>query len=177
MVKKIKVVDVAQSEETVINQPIEEVKEEVKQEEETQPIDDKVEEAIVEVEEKKPKQILKQTIAEKNVTCEFCNKEMLMKTYKYTHKKLCELKHAPPPPPPPPPTPEPEPKKRVKREPKPKEVKPIEEKQPEAPQTSQFSGVVSFNDFPRVEDPYQTMRQQRLLVRQQRVKSLISQAV
>jgi hypothetical protein len=172
MVKKIKVVDVAQPEEATVNQPIEEVKEEVTEavKEEAQPIEDKVEEAVVEVEEKKPKR----TVSEKNVTCEFCKKEMLMKTYKYNHKKLCELKHTPPPPPP---TPEPEPKKRVKREPKPKEVKPIEEKQPEAPQTSQFSGVVSFNDFPRVEDPYQTMRQQRLLVRQQRVKSLISQAV
>ena len=175
MVKKIKVVDIAQPEESINNQTLEETKEEAR-EEETQPIDDKVEEAIVVVEEKKPKQILKQTIAEKNVTCEFCNKEMLMKTYRYTHKTLCALKHAPPPPPPPP-TPEPEPKKRVKRESKPKEVKPIEVKQPEAPQKSQFDGVVSFNEFPRVEDPYQAMRQQRLMVRQQRVKSLISQAV
>lgn len=171
MVKKIKVVDVAQPEEATVNQPIEEVKEEVTEavKEEAQPIEDKVEEAVVEVEEKKPKR----TVSEKNVTCEFCNKEMLMKTYKYNHKKLCELKHAPAPPPPPP---TPEPKKRVKRETKPKEVKPVEVKE-EAPKTSQFNGVVSFNEFPRPEDSYQAMRQQRLLARQQRVKSLISQAV
>ena len=79
MVKKIKVVDVAQPEEATVNQPIEEVKEEVTEavKEEAQPIEDKVEEAVVEVEEKKPKR----TVSEKNVTCEFCNKEMLMKTY------------------------------------------------------------------------------------------------
>ena len=100
---------------------------------------------------------------------------MLMKTYRYTHKTLCALKHAPPPPPPPPPTPKPEPKKRAKRESKPKEVKPIEVKQPEAPQKSQFNGVVSFNDFPRVEDPYGKTTKSK--IRQQRVKSLIFQAV
>ena len=54
-----------------------------------------------------------------NVTCESCGKSMLMKTYKYSHLKLC--KPAVPEPPPPPP---PEPKAKAKRVAKPKIGKP-----------------------------------------------------
>ena len=51
------------------------------------------------------------------VTCENCGKSMLMKTYKYSHLKLC--KPAVPEPPPPP-----EPKAKAKRVAKPKVEKP-----------------------------------------------------
>jgi hypothetical protein len=100
------------------------------------------------------------------ITCETCNKNMLLKTYKYTHQKLCRDKNTPPPPPPPPPpptTPEPKPK----RASKPKEVK--TETEP--------IGVVSFNEFNPPIDPYRALREQRILARQQRVKHLISQAL
>jgi len=182
MAKKIKVVDVAENE-VVIEAPVEE----------TPIVEPVVEEPVVEepaVEESKaiedvpnsepPKQILKQSISDRYITCDFCNKNMLMKTYKYSHKKLCETKNAPPPPPPPPPPPSPEPKKRIKRESKPKvaetkEPKYANEVLQQAPPNT-FNGVVSFNDFPPV-DPYTAMREQRLIARQSRVKSLISQAI
>ncbi len=45
-----------------------------------------------------------------NVTCENCGKSMLMKTYKYSHLKLCKPAIPEPPPPPPP-----EPKPKAKR--------------------------------------------------------------
>ena len=96
---------------------------------------------------------------------------MLMKTYRYTHQKLCKDKNAPPPPPtpppPPPPPPPPTPEPKPKRASKPKEVK--KEAEP--------MGVVSFNEFNPPIDPYRALREQRLLVRQQRVKHLISQAL
>ena len=44
-----------------------------------------------------------------NVTCENCGKSVLMKTYKYSHLKLCKPAIPEPPPPPPP-----EPKARTK---------------------------------------------------------------
>jgi hypothetical protein len=123
-----------------------------------------------------PTQLLKQPITARCITCEFCNKNMQMKTYKYSHKKQCEAKHAPPPPPPPP---TPEPKKRPKRESKPKEAKEAKEatvKESQTQDKTQFSGVVSFNDFPPI-DPFVAMREQRIMARQTRVKSLISQAI
>ena len=104
------------------------------------------------------------------IKCENCNKEVLMKTYKYSHKKICKAN-----PPPPPPIPEPEPKKaRAKRVARPKE-----QKEEEAPiPKPEFNGIVSFNELkPAPIDPYVAMRQERLMVRQQRVKSLISQAI
>jgi hypothetical protein len=111
-----------------------------------------------------------------NYLCEFCNKEMLMKTYKYNHKLQCQEKHKPPPPPPPPtPQTSPEPKKRVKREVKPKEQKTEVPKVVETTKPT-FNGVVSFNDGPRV-DPYAALWQERLILQQRRVKSLISQAI
>ena len=54
-----------------------------------------------------------------NVTCENCGKSMLMKTYKYSHLKLCKPAMPEPPPPPPP-----EPKAKAKRVAKPKIEKP-----------------------------------------------------
>ena len=138
------------------------------------------------VEEKQPEPKKKQL---EYVTCEVCNKSMLVKTFKYSHQKLCK-----PEPPPPPPTPEPKAKRVAKPkaapetspnptpQPKPKKVaKPaIQSKEVEEVETQSkptFTGVVSFKDFQPVVDPYAAMRQQRLIVRQQRVKSLISQAI
>ena len=165
MVKKIKIVDVEVTQNETEAQPTEVIEDPIVEEikdEEVQPI-----------EEEKPS---KQPAAAKTVTCEFCNKEMLMKTYKYNHKLQCQEKHKPPPPPPPPtPQTSPEPKKKVKREVKPKEHKAEVPKVVESTKPT-FNGVVSFNDGPRV-DPYAALRQERLILQQRRVKSLISQAI
>ena len=185
MVKKIKVVDVSpvhaseEAPQVEEAQPVEEVKEE-NVIEETQPIVEEVTDKATHEpkgpEKSKPLEYIK---------CENCNKEVLMKTYKYSHKKICKAN-----PPPPPPTPEqltkseflnsksrfePEIKKaRAKRIAKPKE-----QKEEEAPiPKPEFNGIVSFNELkPAPIDPYVAMRQERLMVRQQRVKSLISQAI
>ena len=116
------------------------------------------------------------------ITCEKCGKSMLMKTFKYSHLKVC--KSSEPEPPPPPPTPEstppptPEPKAKVKRAPpKPKAEKTVIAK-------PEFNGQVSFNHFddtPQHQvshiDLYRQAREQRQQVRVQRVRSLISQAI
>ncbi len=94
-----------------------------------------------------------------------------MKTYKYSHVKLC--KPAVPEPPPPP-----EPKAKAKRVAKPKVEKPISA-QPE------FNGNVSFTHIqetprelkPAPPVPYTALRQQRMNVKTQRLKHLISQAI
>ena len=125
------------------------------------------------VEESKPKPKKEQA----TITCENCNKSMLMKTYKYSHMKLC--KPAVSEPPPPPPTPEPKAKARAKREPKPKVEKP-------APAKPEFNGDVSFTHFKEMKatppppthvEVYRQAREQRQQVRVQRVKNLISQAI
>ena len=165
---KIKVVPVENEAPTDVGE--EEVKEEepeVKQE------DVKQEElAIVApvVEESKPKAKKEQTM----ISCENCGKSMLMKTYKYSHLKLCKPPTPEPPPPPPPPPPTPEPKAKAKRAPKPKEDKPVLLK-------PEFNGEVSFN---HVNEPplshidiYRQAREQRQQVRVQRVRSLIAQAI
>ena len=168
MVKKIKVVDV-----DAIEAP--EVIQEVIQVEDVKPIEEAKEEEVIEeqpiAEEIKEIEIVKKEkpIME-YITCENCNKKVLMKTYKYSHQKVCKSSNVPPPPPP---TPEPEPEpKKAKRVSKPKEKKeePVEIPKPD------FNGVVSFDHMKQV-DPYLAMRQERVLMRQQRVKSLISQAI
>ena len=172
MVKKIKVVDVSpvdaieetpQVEEpqpVEEAQPVEEEREENVIEEETPPV-------VEEVKQPEDKPATGKTKQSEYIKCENCNKEVLMKTYKYSHKKLCKAN-----PPPPPPTPEIK-KPRPKRIAKPKEMK------EEAPiPKPEFNGTVSFNELkPAPIDPYVAMRQERLMVRQQRVKSLISQAI
>ena len=147
-----------------------EVKQELKTEELA--IEAPVVEAPV-VEESKPKPKKEQA----TITCENCNKSMLMKTYKYSHMKLCKPAVSEPPPPPPTPEPKAKAKARAKREPKPKVEKP-------APVKPEFNGNVSFTHFkemkelmPAPPDPYTAMRQQRIIVKQQRVKNLISQAI
>ena len=103
------------------------------------------------------------------VTCENCGKSMLMKTYKYSHLKLC--KPAVPEPPPPPP----EPKAKAKRAAKPKVEKPTII-QPV------FTGEVSFTHVKEPDPPshieiYKQAKDQRQQLRVQRVKSLIAQAI
>ena len=84
------------------------------------------------VEESKPKK------QPPMISCENCGKSMLMKTYKYSHMKVCKQVEAPPPPPPPP---TPEPKVKAKRAPpKQKAEKPVIAK-------PEFSGEVSFSNF------------------------------
>ena len=175
MVKKIKVVDVSTPDAIEETPQVEEAPqvEETPQVEEAQPVEEtpQVEEAPP-VEETVKEEVVKKTKPSEYIKCENCNKEVLMKTYKYSHKKVCKPSNAPPPPPPPPPTPEPK-KARAKRVAKPKETP----EEPPIPKTD-FNGTVSFDEMkPVLVDPYITMRQERLMVRQQRVKSLISQAI
>ena len=176
MVKKIKVVDVVEGEEAnQVEEPIQDiieveqpVPEDVKPvEEEVVEVEKPIENSSVLEEEAKPTKQSKQL---EYITCDTCNKQMLMKTFKYSHKKMCDAKNKPPPPPPP--TPE---KAKPKRVAKPKEVKPTEEVVNEEIPKPQFNGVVSFNEFQP--DPFIAMREQRQMVRTQRVKSLISQAI
>ncbi len=103
---------------------------------------------------------------------------MLVKTYKYSHQKLC--KPSAPEPPPPPPTPEPK-AKRV--------VKPKAAKQEQLVEVYQdhskpaWDGKVSSNNAnttpppPNPSELYKAARDQRQQVRTQRVKSLIAQAI
>ena len=108
------------------------------------------------------------------ISCDNCGKSMLMKTYKYSHMKVCKQVEAPPPPPPPPPTPEP--KVKAKRAPpKQKAETPVIAK-------PEFNGEVSFHpvkEAPQLShtDLYRQAREQRQQVRVQRVRSLISQAI
>jgi hypothetical protein len=114
----------------------------------------------------KPKEAKPKKQDEK-ITCSICNKTMLMKTYRYTHQKLCKPN-------------EPEipkvveAKPKVKKEAKPKEVT--------SPPTN--LGQVSFSEYKEthkvIPDPleiYRVAKEQRQQIRIQRVKSLISQAV
>jgi len=113
-----------------------------------------------------PKEVKPKKQDEK-ITCAICNKTMLMKTYKYTHQKLCK------------PT-EPEPPKVAEAKPKvKKEVKSKEEiSKPTHPVQ------VSFTEFkdrqqlqPEPVDIYRAAREHRRQFRVNRVKSLISQAI
>ena len=95
MVRKLKVVDVAPAQEA---QPIEEIKppqeeevdppqvEEVKpsHEEESKPDEPAHVEEVVEAKPDKKKKPIEE------VVCSNCNEKMLMKTYKYSHQKICK---------------------------------------------------------------------------------------
>jgi hypothetical protein len=118
--------------------------------------DEKVEEAKPPTETKPKKQ-------DEKITCSICNKTMLMKTYKYTHQKLCKPKELEPPK---------EEKLKVKKQ----------VKQVVVPSKPSNLGVVSFTEYtnPVIPDPFEVYRiakEQRQQFRTQRVKSLISQAV
>jgi len=104
---------------------------------------------------------------EEKITCANCNKTMLMKTYKYTHQKLCKPK-------------EPEPVKVVEEKPKAKK----QATRKETPSQPSNLGQVSFSEYKEthnvIPDPleiYRAAKEHRQQVRIQRVKSLISQAI
>ena len=129
MVRKIKIVDVVANEEAApIEQALIEASVDTPPEVLAEmpvevPVETPVEkplEATPDEKNKKNKPVLKQPSPDKYITCKTCNKNMLMKTYKYTHQSLCLNKHAPPPPPPAPVAPEP---KAKKARPPPKEKK------------------------------------------------------
>ena len=153
---------------------------------ETQPSEGTKEEIISEPEELKEvaeeviQDVIKEVVAEvppvpeeiKNVKtkkapatgkCDNCGKEMLMKTLKYSHMKLC-MPPVPETPTPPPPAPV-----AVVEKPKPKRA-PAKPKAPvaEAPvaqEKSTFDGVVDFSVSRKVlshEEEYNQMRQSRL---------------
>ena len=122
------------------------------------------------IEEVEPPKEVKPKKQDEKITCSICNKTMLMKTYKYTHQKLCKPNESEIP--------------RVV-EAKPKAKKQVKLKEI-TPQQSNL-GQVSFTDFqemqklmPAPPDPleiYRAAKEQRQQVRIQRVKSLISQAI
>jgi hypothetical protein len=172
MVKKLKVVDVDQAEaekpvEVVEEKPIEVIEEkplEVIEEKQPEVIEQKPPEvAEVKPEIMKPKAKPVAKLTEKHieeVTCENCNKKMLMKTYKYSHQKVCKVVADPK---------TPAPKKQTDT--------PFQQ---EPSNTNTVSFDVHDQPFPNGNaylNTWNELRQQRHMVRQQRVKSLISQAI
>ena len=185
---KVKVVNI---------KPVESASDETQQSEGTKEEIISEPEGVKEVAEEVIQDVIKEVVAEvppvpeeiKNVKtkktpatgkCDNCGKEMLMKTLKYSHMKLC-MPPVPEAPPPPPPTPAPV---AVVEKPKPKRA-PAKPKAPvaEAPvaqEKSTFDGVVDFSVSRKVlshEEEYNQMRQARLQHKQARVKNLISQAI
>ena len=114
--------------------------------------------------------------------CDNCGKEMLMKTLKYSHVKLClpPVPVAPTPPPPAPVTEKPKPK-RAPAKPKAAVVeKSYDQHKPTPVEKPTFDGVVDFSvtrKMPIYEEDYNQMRQSRLQQKQNRVKNLISHAI
>ena len=177
MVRKLKIVDVAPTQEAIQTQeaiPVVEIKpiqvEEVepsKVEEvtpmEIEPVVEAAPEQIEPVVEAKPEK-KKEPIEE--IVCSNCNKKMLMKTYKYSHQKICkpdikEAAHQQAPPSPP------------------KQKPDTVFNQAPTTQTTVSFDVYSQpipNGNPYL-NSWNELRQQRQQVRQQRVKSLISQAI
>ena len=158
---KVKVVPVDQAPEQEQPTPVEPV---------VEPVAEQAPEPVAEILAIEPPAIAeaKPKKEQANVTCENCGKSMLMKTYKYSHLKLC--KPAVPEPPPPP-----EPKAKAKRVAKPKVEKPTIV-QPV------FTGEVSFTHVKEPDPPshievYKQAKDQRQQLRVQRVKSLIAQAI
>jgi hypothetical protein len=170
---KVKVVPVEQ--EAPVETPQPEVKEESSSEPEVKP-EVKTEELAIEA--PPPPEPTQNTKKEQTmISCEKCGKSMLMKTFKYSHLKVCKPSEPEAPPPPPPPPPTPEPKAKVKRAPpKPKAENPVIPK-------PEFNGEVYFSHYnepmppPSYIETYRQSREQRQQVRVQRVKSLISQAL
>ena len=162
MVKKIKVVEIENVEtpETVETPPPtpEPIADELQIQEETSE-EPKMEE-VESLKESKPKK------QDEKITCSNCNKTMLMKTYKYTHQKLCKPN-------------EPEISKVVEAKPKAKK----QAKPKEVISQPSNLGQVSFTEFqempaqPNPLEIYRAAKDQRQQLRIQRVKSLISQAV
>jgi len=171
MVKKLKVVDVAQTEEAPkIEEPVVDKVEEPVVDKVEEPIEDKVEEPFVEkvedIQPSKEEETKPEKKSTQEIVCEHCNKKMLMKTYKYSHQKVCRanIKESP--------------KEPLKEPPKEPIKRAIQAKQHEPPVNEP---TASFNSFSPPADTYvrewNDLRQQRQMVRQQRVRSLISQAI
>jgi hypothetical protein len=123
--------------------------------------------------EVEPPKEVKTKKQDEKITCSICNKTMLMKTYKYTHQKLCKPVES---------TKVVEPTKVVEEKPKAKPTKAVEEKPKPKPKEAALTnlGEVSFKAFkeePNPLDIYRAAKEQRQQVRIQRVKSLISQAI
>ena len=164
MVKKIKVVEIdnVETPETVADEPISDeppIQEDLKTDEVEPPIQEDLKTDDVEP----PKEVKTKNQDEK-ITCSICNKTMLMKTYKYTHQKLCK-----------PVEPKSKPTKVIEP------TKAVEEKPKAKPKETSSTnlGEVSFKAFkeePNPLDIYRAAKEQRQQVRIQRVKSLISQA-
>ena len=119
------------------------------------------------IEEVEPSKEDKPKKQDEKITCSICNKTMLMKTYRYTHQKLCKPK-------------EPEPAEVVEEKPKAKE----QTKPKEKPSQPSNLGQVSFSEYKEphkvIPDPleiHRAAKEHRQQIRIQRVKSLISQAV
>ena len=163
MVKKIKVVEIDNVEmpETVADEPIADeppIQEDLK----TDKVEPPIQEDLKTDEVEPPKEL---KTKDEKITCSICNKTMLMKTYKYTHQKLCK-----------PVEPKSKPNKAVES------IKVVEEKPKPKPNevSSTNLGEVSFKAFkeePNPLDIYRAAKEQRQQVRNQRVKSLISQAI
>jgi hypothetical protein len=191
MPRKIKVVEVNDIETKDIpaieNTPLPPVEvEEAPQEEEIKETNPVVEAPQVESETDEPEPVIATTKTEQNtktqekITCQICNKTMLVKTYKYTHQKLCKSTEVIAPSPA-------EPKTKAKAEPKIKpEPKTRQVKKPESKHQIEIPASVasvSFNEFEEMHrvmsplDIYRQAREQRQQAKIQRVKSLISQAV
>jgi hypothetical protein len=180
MVKKIKVVEIDNIEtpETV------ETPEAVESPETVQTPEPIADEPPIQEESKtdevEPSQEIKTKKQDEKITCSICNKTMLMKTYKYTHQKLCM------------PIPEPkvikskvlEPSKVIEDKPKAKkQIKPKEKESTPSGGRPNL-GQVSFTEYKDMQkiipdpiDIYRAAKEQRQQVRMQRVKSLILQAV
>ena len=149
-------------------------------------------------EEEKPLQIEDTPKQKKQdyITCENCNKSMLMKTYKYSHLKICkppepeqlrtksqvlDSKALPlnePPAPPPPPAPAAPATAAAPT--KTKKATPKQLPREEVIQKPEFNGYVSFNHLSPSQnstDFYRNEREHRQQVRIQRVRSLIAQAI
>jgi hypothetical protein len=129
------------------------------------------------IDEVEPSQEIKTKKQDEKITCSICNKTMLMKTYKYTHQKLCISKN-------PEPTKVIEPPKVIEDKPKAKkQIKPKEKESTPSGGRPNL-GQVSFTEYKEMQkiipdpiDIYRAAKEQRQQVRMQRVKSLILQAV
>ena len=166
MVKKIKVVEIdnVETPETVETVETLEIPETV---ETPEPIADEppIQEDLKTDEVEPPKEVKTKKQDEK-ITCSICNKTMLMKTYKYTHQKLCKPVEQVP----------------IKSKSKIEPTKEVEEKLKAKPKEASLTnlGEVSFKEFKEIPNPldiYRAAKEQRQQVRIQKVKSLISQAI
>ena len=176
MVKKIKVVEIDNIE---TPEPVEtpEAVESPETVQTPEPIADEppIKEEL-KIDEVDPSQEIKTKKQDEKITCSICNKTMLMKTYKYTHQKLCM------------PIPEPTKPPKVAELSKVIEDKPKAKKQIKPTEISSDGrghlGQVSFTEYKEMQkiipdpiDIYRAAKEQRQQVRIQRVKSLILQAV